>query len=77
MVQWLGPGAFTVRVLGSIPGQGTKIPHTSQKKKKRLFAWNPASASPRVTSLYPHVHRSLGLRTGHRKAKLSALFVGL
>ena len=34
MVQWLGSGAFTVRVLGSIPGQGTKIPHTSQKNKK-------------------------------------------
>ena len=76
MVQWLGPGAFTVRVLGSIPGQGTKIP-THKSKKKRLFAWNPVSASPRVTALYPHVHRFLGLRTGHRKAKLSALFVGL
>ena len=48
-----------------------------QTNKKRLFAWNPASVSPRVTALYPHVHRSPGLGTGHRKAKLSALLVGL
>ena len=25
MVQWLGPGVFTVMVPHSIPGQGTKI----------------------------------------------------
>ena len=26
MVQWLGLGAFTAKVPGSIPGSGTKIP---------------------------------------------------
>ena len=31
-VQWLGPGAFTAEDLGSIPGQGTKIPQAAQPK---------------------------------------------
>ena len=38
VVQWLRPHASTAGVMGSIPGQGTKIPHAmwrSQKKKKR------------------------------------------
>ena len=37
MVQWLGLCAFTAADLGSIPGWGTKIPHTtcSQKPKKK------------------------------------------
>ena len=39
MVQWLGFRPFTARRLGSIPGQGTKIPqaaqHGREKKKKR------------------------------------------
>ena len=38
--QWLGLGAFTAVGLGSIPGQGTKIPQAARcgqnvKKKKR------------------------------------------
>ena len=40
MVQWLGHGAFTAKGLGSGPGQGTKIPQTTQpgqKKKKKEF----------------------------------------
>ena len=39
MVQWLGLSTFTVATPGSIPGQGTKIPHATlwlkKKKKKR------------------------------------------
>ena len=35
MVQWLGLGTFTAMVLGSIPGQGTKIPQASQSSQKR------------------------------------------
>ena len=37
MVQWLGHGTFTAKGLGSGPGQGTKIPQTTQpsQKKKR------------------------------------------
>ena len=37
-VQWLGLCTPTAKVPGSIPGQGTKIPHVmwcGQKKKKR------------------------------------------
>ena len=37
-VQWLGPRAFTVVDLGSVPGQGTKILQAmrcSQKKGKK------------------------------------------
>ena len=36
-LQWLGLRAFTAEGMGSIPGRGTKVPHTSwrdQKKKK-------------------------------------------
>ena len=41
MVQWLGLGAFTAVALGSIPGQGTKIPPAHKlsgtgKKKGKL-----------------------------------------
>ena len=38
MVQWLSFQAPNVGVMGSIPGQGTKIPQvawTGQKKKKK------------------------------------------
>ena len=34
MVQWLGLCTFIAEVTGSIPGQGTKIPHGQKKKKK-------------------------------------------
>ena len=37
MIQWLRLSASTVGGMGSIPGQGTKIPHAArcgQKKKK-------------------------------------------
>ena len=38
-VQWLGLRAFTAGGTGSIPGQGTKIPHAMvrpKKKKKKI-----------------------------------------
>ena len=37
MVQWLALGTFAAVVLGSIPGQGTKIllSHAAQPKKKK------------------------------------------
>ena len=37
MVQWVGFGAFIAKGLGSVPGQGTEIPQSTQlgqKKKK-------------------------------------------
>ena len=33
--QWLGPGASTAGLTGSIPGRGTKIPHVCGVAKKR------------------------------------------
>ena len=40
-VQWLGLRAFTAEGLGSIPGQGTKIPHTMwHSQKKRVYKWS-------------------------------------
>ena len=41
-VQWLGLHASTAGGVGSIPGQGTKIPHASQcgqKKKKKKYIY--------------------------------------
>ena len=35
MVQWVGLHTSTAGGTGSIPGQGTKIPHASQTKKKK------------------------------------------
>ena len=35
-VQWLGLCAFTVEGLGSIPGQGTKIPQAVQRGQKQI-----------------------------------------
>ena len=32
MAQWLGLHAFTVKGLGSIPDQGTRIPQHGEKK---------------------------------------------
>ena len=31
MVQWLRPGDSTARGMGSIPGQGAKIPHAEEQ----------------------------------------------
>ena len=42
-VQWLGLRALTAEGLGSIPGQGTKIPQVTwcgQKRKKKKFSWS-------------------------------------
>ena len=33
-VQWLGLRALTAEGTGSIPGQGTKIPHATQRNQK-------------------------------------------
>ena len=43
MVQWLRLCASNAGGMGSIPGQGTKIPHTiqcGQKKEKQTLAMN-------------------------------------
>ena len=38
-VQWLGLSVVTAEGLGSIPGQGTKIPHGhSQKEKEKMMS---------------------------------------
>ena len=34
VVQWLRLGASTAGGMGSIPGQGTKIPHASRRSQK-------------------------------------------
>ena len=37
MVQWLGMESFIAGSLGSIPGQGTKIPQAAQCGQKKIF----------------------------------------
>ena len=40
VVQWLGDCTFTDEILGSIPGQGTKIPHTKMgTPPKKTHYW--------------------------------------
>ena len=41
MVQWLGLRAFTAGGAGSIPGQGTKIPHAAWHGQKKNKQTNP------------------------------------
>ena len=35
MADWLGLGAFTAKGMGSVPGQGTKIPQAGQCSQKQ------------------------------------------
>ena len=35
MIHWLELCASTARVMGSLPGQGTKIPYDTQHEKKK------------------------------------------
>ena len=35
VADWLGLGAFTAKGMGSIPGQGTKIPQAGQCSQKQ------------------------------------------
>ena len=37
VVQWLGLRTFTAKVVGSIPGQGTKIPQAARCNQKNFF----------------------------------------
>ena len=39
VVQWLRPGDSTARGMGSIPGQGAKIPHAEEQ----LSLWATAT----------------------------------
>ena len=68
-VQWLGPGGFTA--VGSIPGQGTKIPQamwfepkTKKKKKKNFEKVNHRVGEKKqiikpIIDLYPeHINNS-------------------
>ena len=61
MVQWLRLRASNARGVGSIPGQGTKIPHAAlhhlKKKKKRqrrlLQGWEGGVTVSKMSPLKP------------------------
>ena len=64
VVQWLGLQASTAGGIGSIPGQGTKILHATQPKKKkreerehtnRLFRTLPPRLPSNLTQEVPFV----------------------
>ena len=40
VVRWVGRCAFTAEGMGSIPGQGTKIPQAVQRSKKKKGSVN-------------------------------------
>ena len=56
-VQWLGLHAFTAKGMGSIPGQGTKIPQATQysknktKENKNKYAHNLPCSKKKTTFL--------------------------
>ena len=62
VVQWLGFSTFTTKGLGSIPGQGTNIPHATcygQKKKSLKWALELCLSQDIVTYLLlPHAFLS-------------------
>ena len=60
MVQWLGLCALTAEVLGSIPGQGTKIPQAMQhdRKKKKCMKFTLNSINEKMFKLYKTLHQS-------------------
>ena len=54
-VQWLGLCTFTVGVVGSIPGQGTKIPHATGVGKNKILFYNKFKGSKSMKMLNPCV----------------------
>ena len=82
VVQWLGLGSFTAEDLGSIPGQGTKIPQATllgRKKKKPRYkrGWTvtlimstafPPKIKNRITT-WPSNSTSLGAYPKELKAR--------
>ena len=70
VVQWLGPCASTAGGMGSIPGQGTKIPQAAwcgQRKKKRrkeISFQSPSLNSPSVDEGIPRAVTQVLLHSG-------------
>ena len=52
VVQWLGPNNFTPEGLGSIPGQGTKIPKVMQHGQKEKEKQKMDQQSLRIDNIY-------------------------
>ena len=67
MVQWLGVQAFTTEGMGSIPGQGTKIPQATWpkeiKKKKNLLRTLSILTTPSIIPLNQITSSLMGLLT--------------
>ena len=59
MVQWLELCALTAEVLGSIPGQGTKIPQAMQhsQKKKNCMKFTLNSINEKIFKLCKTLHQ--------------------
>ena len=84
VVQWLGLCAFTAEGLGSIPGQGTKIPqatwHSQRIKKKnrryvqqlKLWTLRPLTVLYKRKRVQGGGPENLGLRAKQRKTSLEA-----
>ena len=66
VVQWLGLCTFTAEGVGSIPGQGTKIPQALRPKNKKVTRaiccgdlWVGLLKTPEVGSVSEHVEEGL------------------
>ena len=52
MVEWLGMESFIAGSLGSIPGQGTKIPQAALCGQKKIYFFNCLYSSEHILFLF-------------------------
>ena len=84
MVQWLRLHASTAGGMGSIPGQGTKIPHAlrhgQKKKKKRQFVTHRFQEEGHNTTCtmqgHPGKHQGQSGGRGNEKNVGKSLYCG-
>ena len=76
-VQWLGLHAFTAEGLGSIPGQGTKIPQAARRDEKKkenfsmIFPSSRTYSEPRIT--ISNVNSGIFAKRPHPSAPRSSM----
>ena len=70
MVQWLGLHVSNTR--GSIPGQGTKIPHSAQHSQKHKSKQNDTKKNKIILKISPDIAKCplVGVRMGEKEGRI-------